>query len=207
MSRSTTSTAQIAYGGPRITNDGVSIAKEISFKDRFENMGAEIVKEVANKTNDGAGDGTTTTVVLLEALVNEGLSHMNKGANAMAIRSGMEKAKTQAVEELRKMAKKVSGKAEIKQVASISAESDELGSIIADTVGNIERDGLVVVAIIPLPEKVDGAQILKALEAYFNLMSALDADGGRIFIRELLTRVWLAARRMSVPLHPNLYLL
>jgi chaperonin GroEL len=134
-----------AYGGPRITNDGVSIAKEISFKDRFENMGAEIVKEVANKTNDGAGDGTTTTVVLLEALVNEGLSHMNKGANAMAIRSGMEKAKTQAVEELRKMAKKVSGKAEIKQVASISAESDELGSIIADTVDKVGQNGVVTV--------------------------------------------------------------
>src|SRR3990167_1686726 len=77
-----------SYGGPRITNDGVSIAKEISLKDRFENMGAEIVKEVANKTNDMAGDGTTTTVVLLEALVEEGLSRVNKGANAMAIRAG-----------------------------------------------------------------------------------------------------------------------
>ena len=134
-----------SYGGPRITNDGVSIAKEISFKDRFENMGAEIVKEVANKTNDGAGDGTTTTVVLLEALVNEGLSHLNKGANAMAIRSGMEKAKTQAVEELKKMAKKVAGKAEIKQVASISAESEELGAIIADTVDKVGQNGVVTV--------------------------------------------------------------
>src|SRR5579872_3574532 len=82
-----------SYGGPRITNDGVSIAKEISFKDKFENMGAEIVKEVASKTNDGAGDGTTTSVVLLEALVNEGLNDITKGANAMSIRHGMEAAR------------------------------------------------------------------------------------------------------------------
>ena len=134
-----------SYGGPRITNDGVSIAKEISFKDRFENMGAEIVKEVANKTNDGAGDGTTTTVVLLEGLVKEGLTHMSKGANAMAIRSGMEKAKDEAVSELKKMSKKVSGKAEVKQVASISAESEELGSIIADTVDKVGQNGVVTV--------------------------------------------------------------
>src|SRR5690606_26084616 len=79
-----------SYSGPRITNDGVSIAKEISFKDKFENMGAEIVKEVASKTNDGAGDGTTTTVVLLEAMVDEGLSHLAKGVNAMGVRAGME---------------------------------------------------------------------------------------------------------------------
>lgn len=134
-----------SYGGPRITNDGVSIAKEISFKDKFENMGAEIVKEVANKTNDGAGDGTTTTVVLLEGLVKEGLSHLNKGANAMAIRSGMEKARDAAVEELRRMSKKVAGKAEIKQVASISAESEELGAIIADTVDKVGQNGVVTV--------------------------------------------------------------
>ena len=94
-----------SYGTPRITNDGVSIAKEISLKDRFENMGAEIVKEVANKTNDTAGDGTTTSVVLFEALIEEGLQHVMKGANAMLIRSGMEKAKVAALAELKKMAK------------------------------------------------------------------------------------------------------
>ena len=156
------------YGGPRITNDGVSIAKEISFKDRFENMGAEIVKEVANKTNDGAGDGTTTTVVLLEALVNEGLSHMSKGANAMAIRSGMEKAKTQAVVELKKMAKKVAGKAEIKQVASISAESEELGSIIADTVDKVGQNGVVTV------EESQG------MELSFEVVEGLQIDKGYV---------------------------
>ena len=134
-----------SYGGPRITNDGVSIAKEISFKDKFENMGAEIVKEVASKTNDGAGDGTTTTVVLLEALVDEGLGSLVKGANAMGIRSGMEIARDAAVAELKKMAKPVAGKNDVKQVATISAESEDLGSIIAETVEKVGKNGVVTV--------------------------------------------------------------
>ncbi len=134
-----------SYGGPRITNDGVSIAKEISFKDKFENMGAEIVKEVANKSNDLAGDGTTTSVVLLEALMEEGLSRVTKGGNAMAVRSGMEKARDAAVAELKKMAKPVAGKADVKQVASISAESEELGGIIAETVEKVGKNGVVTV--------------------------------------------------------------
>lgn len=133
------------YGGPRITNDGVTIAKEISFKDKFENMGAEMVKEVANKSNDVAGDGTTTTVVLLEALVNEGLKSLTKGANAMAVRSGMEQAKNAAVAELKKMAKPVEGRKDIEQVASISAESEELGRIIAETVEKVGKNGVVTV--------------------------------------------------------------
>ena len=134
-----------SYGGPRITNDGVSIAKEISFKDKFENMGAEIVKEVANKTNDGVGDGTTTTVVLLEALIDEGLEKVMKGANAMGIRTGMEIARDAAVEELRKMARPVEGAADVRQVASISAESEELGDIIAKTVEKVGKNGVVTV--------------------------------------------------------------
>ncbi|MDR3547642.1 MAG: chaperonin GroEL [Candidatus Pacebacteria bacterium] len=134
-----------SYGGPRITNDGVSIAKEISFKDKFENMGAEIVKEVANKTNDGVGDGTTTTVVLLEAMMEEGLARVTKGGNAMAVRAGMEMARNAAVEELRKLAKPVSGKTDVKHVASISAESENLGSIIAETVEKVGKNGVVTV--------------------------------------------------------------
>jgi chaperonin GroEL len=134
-----------SYGGPRITNDGVSIAKEISFKDKFENMGAEIVKEVANKTNDGVGDGTTTTVVLLEAMMEEGLARVTKGGNAMAVRAGMEMARNATVEELRKMAKPVAGKADVKHVASISAESEKLGSIIAETVEKVGKNGVVTV--------------------------------------------------------------
>jgi chaperonin GroEL len=133
------------YGGPRITNDGVSIAKEISFKDKFENMGAEIVKEVANKTNDGVGDGTTTTVVLLEAMIDEGLDRVTKGGNAMGVRSGMEKARDAAVAELKKMAKPVAGKSDVKQVASISAESEQLGTIIAETVEKVGKNGVVTV--------------------------------------------------------------
>ncbi|KND49352.1 MAG: chaperonin GroL [Parcubacteria bacterium C7867-008] len=133
------------YGGPRITNDGVSIAKEISFKDKFENMGAEIVKEVANKTNDGVGDGTTTTVVLLESMIDEGLERVTKGGNAMGVRSGMEKARDAALVALKKMAKPVAGKSDIKHVASISAESEELGRIIAETVEKVGKNGVVTV--------------------------------------------------------------
>ncbi len=134
-----------SYGGPRITNDGVSIAKEISFKDKFENMGAEIVKEVASKSNDIAGDGTTTTVVVLEALVDEGLGAMGTGANAMAVRAGMEKARDAAVKELKALAKPVAGSKEVQQVAAISAESETLGTIIAETVEKVGKNGVVTV--------------------------------------------------------------
>lgn len=133
------------YGGPRITNDGVSIAREISFSDKFENMGAELVKEVANKTNDLAGDGTTSTVVLFESLVDEGMKHTTMGVNAMALRAGMERAKDDTVAFLKKMAKEVTDKEEVKQVATISAESEELGSIIAETIQKVGKDGVVTV--------------------------------------------------------------
>ncbi len=157
-----------SYGGPRITNDGVSIAKEISLKDKFENMGAEIVKEVASKTNDTAGDGTTTSVVLFEALVEEGLERVMKGANAMMIRSGMEKAKVAALAELKKMAKPVSGKAEVKQVASISAESDVLGSIIAEAVEKVGASGVVTV------EESQG------MELSYDIVEGLQIDKGYV---------------------------
>src|SRR3989344_386022 len=157
-----------SYGGPRITNDGVSIAKEISLKDRFENIGAEIVKEVANKTNDTAGDGTTTSVVLFEALVEEGLSHVMKGANAMSIRSGMEKAKLAALAELKKMGKPINGKAEIKQVASISAESEVLGNIIAEAVEKVGSSGVVTV------EESQG------MELSYDIVEGLQIDKGYV---------------------------
>ena len=157
-----------SYGGPRITNDGVSIAKEISLKDRFENMGAEIVKEVATKTNDTAGDGTTTSVVLLEALVESGLSSVQKGANAMAIRKGMEKARDAALAELKRVAKPVSGKAEVKQVASISAESEQLGSIIAEAVEKVGASGVVTV------EESQG------MELSYDVVEGLQIDKGYV---------------------------
>jgi len=134
-----------SWGGPTITNDGVSIAKEITLADKFEDMGASIVKEVATKTNDKAGDGTTTAVVLTQAIVHEGLKRTALGANAMMVRRGIEAAAKDAVEELKKMAREVKGKQDIKQVATISAESAELGKTIADVVEKVGKDGVVTV--------------------------------------------------------------
>lgn len=133
------------YGSPMITNDGVSIAKEISLPDKFENMGAEIVKEVASKTNDIAGDGTTTAVVLTQAIVSEGMKQVAMGLNAMGLRHGIEKAAEEAVKALRDMAKPIKGKNEIRQVATISAESEEIGKIIAETIEKVGKDGVVTV--------------------------------------------------------------
>ena len=134
-----------SWGGPTITNDGVSIAKEITLADKFENMGASIVKEVATKTNDKAGDGTTTAVVLTQAIIHEGLKRTALGANAMMVRRGIEAAARDAVGELQRMARKVEGKSDIRQVATIAAESEELGKIIADTVERVGKDGVVTV--------------------------------------------------------------
>ncbi|HEY4473768.1 MAG TPA: chaperonin GroEL [Candidatus Paceibacterota bacterium] len=133
------------YGGPHMTNDGVTIAKEISFKDKFQNMGAEIVKEVANKTNDLAGDGTTTSVVLFQAMVDEGMKQTAMGLNAMGIRAGMEKAAEAAVKALKHIAKPVAGSKNIKQVATISAESAEIGSTIAEVIQEVGQNGVVTV--------------------------------------------------------------
>lgn len=134
-----------SYGGPTITNDGVSIAKDITLKDRFENMGAEIVKEVANKTNELAGDGTTTATVLMQALVAEGFRQTTMGLNSMAVRTGMEHAAQDVVEALRGMATKIQNSEEVKQVATISAESAELGEKIAETIEKVGKDGVVTV--------------------------------------------------------------
>lgn len=133
------------FGGPTVTNDGVSIAKEITLKDKFENMGAEIVKEVANKTNELAGDGTTTATILTQALFSEGLKHTTMGVNAMAVRHGMEKASEDVVKALHEMAVQISTTEEIKQVATISAESDEIGAKIAETIEKVGKDGVVTV--------------------------------------------------------------
>lgn len=133
------------FGAPTITNDGVSIAKEISLKDKFENMGAEIIKEVANKTNDLAGDGTTTATVLTQALVTEGLKQTTMGLNAMAVRTGMEHAAHDVVDALRDMATPIGKSDEIKQVATISAENAEIGEHIAKAIETVGKDGVVTV--------------------------------------------------------------
>lgn len=133
------------YGSPTITNDGVSIAKEISLENRFENMGVEIIKEVATKTNDIAGDGTTTSVIIAQALINEGFKHTAIGANSMGIKSAIEKAGREAVDFIKKSATPIKDKKQITHVATISAESKELGTIIANTIETVGKDGVVTV--------------------------------------------------------------
>src|SRR3989344_640241 len=133
------------WGGPTITNDGVSIAKEITLADKAENMGAEIAKEVATKTNDKAGDGTTTSVILLQAMIEDGLKRISTGVNPMRVRQGIEDAATDAETVLKEIAKSIKTKEEVRQVATISAESDELGKSIADIVEKVGKDGVVTV--------------------------------------------------------------
>ncbi|PIS17174.1 MAG: chaperonin GroEL [Candidatus Nealsonbacteria bacterium CG09_land_8_20_14_0_10_42_14] len=133
------------FGPPTITNDGVTIAKEIELEDRVENLGAEIVKEVAEKTNDLAGDGTTTATLLTQAIIAEGLKNVTAGANPLAIKRGIEKGTKAVVEELKKMSKKISGQEEIAQVATISAEDKEIGNLIAEVVAEVGKDGVITI--------------------------------------------------------------
>ncbi|THF74745.1 chaperonin GroEL [Cohnella fermenti] len=133
------------FGSPLITNDGVTIAKEIELEDAFENMGAQLVKEVATKTNDVAGDGTTTATVLAQAMIREGLKNVTAGANPMVVRKGIDKAVRAAVEELKKISKQVEGSSNIAQVAAISAADDEVGQLIADAMDRVGKDGVITV--------------------------------------------------------------
>ena len=133
------------YGMPLITNDGVTIAKEIELKDPFENLGAQIVKEVATKSNDVAGDGTTTAIVLAQALIKEGLKMVASGANPVFLRKGMEKTSKKVIEELVKRSKKIKDNKEIAQVASISAGSEEIGQLIAQAMEKVGESGVITV--------------------------------------------------------------
>ncbi|WP_026961520.1 chaperonin GroEL [Alicyclobacillus herbarius] len=133
------------FGSPLITNDGVTIAKEIELEDPYENMGAQLVKEVATKTNDVAGDGTTTATVLAQAMVREGLKNVAAGANPMVLRKGIEKAVNAAVEEIRRISKTVAGRENTAQVAAISAGDEEIGALIADAMEKVGNDGVVTV--------------------------------------------------------------
>ncbi len=134
-----------SYGAPTITNDGVTIAKDVELEDEFENMGAQLVKEVATKTNDVAGDGTTTATVLAQAMVSEGIKNLAAGANPIVLRKGMKKACDTAVESLAKMSKKVTDKAQIARVAAISASNDEVGDMIADAMEKVSNDGVITI--------------------------------------------------------------
>ena len=134
-----------SFGAPLITNDGVTIAKEIELADPFENMGAQLIKEVASKTNDVAGDGTTTATVLAQAMVNEGMKNLAAGANPIILRKGMKKATDAAVEAIKAMSKPVGGKAQIARVAAISASDDEVGTMVADAMEKVSKDGVITI--------------------------------------------------------------
>jgi len=134
-----------SYGAPLITNDGVTIAKEIDLEDPFENMGAQLVKEVATKTNDVAGDGTTTATVLAQAMISEGIKNLAAGANPIILRRGMKKATDVAVDAIIKMSSKITGKEQIARVAAISAGDDEVGQLVADAMEKVSKDGVITV--------------------------------------------------------------
>ena len=134
-----------SYGSPLITNDGVTIAKEIELPDEFENMGAQLVKEAATKTNDVAGDGTTTATVLAQAMINEGMKNLAAGANPIILRKGMKKATECAVEAISKMSSPVEGKSHVQRIAAISAGDDEVGTLVADAMEKVSKDGVITV--------------------------------------------------------------
>ena len=156
------------FGAPLITNDGVTIAKEIELEDPFENMGAQLVKEVATMTNDVAGDGTTTATLLAQALVREGLKNVAAGANPMIVRKGIQKAVDAAVEKLLSTAKKVQGKEDIARVASVSAANEEIGQLIAEAMEKVTADGVITV------------EESKTAETYSEIVEGMQFDRGYI---------------------------
>ncbi|MCX7732382.1 MAG: chaperonin GroEL [candidate division WOR-3 bacterium] len=163
------------WGAPTVTKDGVTVAKEIELEDKFENMGAQMIKEVASKTSDIAGDGTTTATVLAEAIYREGLKNVTAGANAMALKRGIDKAVEAAVAELKRISKKTSGREEIEQVATISANNDkEIGKLIADAMEKVGKEGVITVeeakSVETTLEVVEGMQFDRGyLSPYFAL--------------------------------------
>jgi chaperonin GroEL len=160
------------FGAPTVTHDGVTVAREIELEDPFENMGAQLLKEAATKTNDIAGDGTTTSVVLAQAMVHEGMKNIAAGANAMVLKRGLEKGVAAVVEELKKQAREVKGKEEIGQIAGISAADEEIGKLIAEVMDKVGRDGVITVEESKTlqfeTEYVEGMQIDRGyISAYF----------------------------------------
>jgi len=157
-----------SWGSPTITNDGVSIAKEIELKDKFENLGAQLVKEVASKTNDVAGDGTTTATVLAQGMIKEGLKNVAAGANPMLMKIGMQKAADRVVEEIKKMSRKLTGSEDIANVAAISANNEEIGNLIAEAMDKVGQDGVITV------------EDSKTMETYVEFTEGMQFDRGYI---------------------------
>lgn len=156
------------FGAPLITNDGVTIAKEIELEDPFENMGAQLVKEVATKTNDVAGDGTTTATLLAQALIREGLKNVAAGANPMIVKKGMSKAVDAAVDYIVSNSQKVNGKEDIARVAAISAADEKVGNLIADAMEKVTNDGVITV------------EESKTAETYCEVVEGMQFDRGYI---------------------------
>lgn len=157
-----------SYGAPLITNDGVTIAKEIELEDAFENMGAQLVKEVATKTNDVAGDGTTTATVLAQAMIQEGMKNLEAGANPIVLRRGMKKATEKAVETIAAMSSKVTGKDQIAKVASISAGDESVGNMVADAMEKVSNDGVITI------------EESKTMQTELDLVEGMQLDRGYI---------------------------
>ena len=166
-----------SFGAPLITNDGVTIAKEIELEDRFENMGAQLIKEVASKTNDVAGDGTTTATVLAQAMVHEGMKNLEAGANPIILRKGMKKATDVAVEAIAKMSSKVKDKDQIAKVAAISAGDAEVGQMVADAMEKVSNDGVITIEESKtMKTELDLVEGMQFVRGYVSAYMATDMD-------------------------------
>ena len=166
-----------SFGAPLITNDGVTIAKEIELEDGFENMGAQLIREVAAKTNDVAGDGTTTATVLAQAMVHEGMKNLEAGANPIVLRKGMKKATDKAVEAIREMSSKVNGKEQIARVAAVSSGDDEVGQMVADAMEKVSNDGVITIEESKtMQTELDLVEVMQFDRGYISAYMATDME-------------------------------
>ncbi|HEW91357.1 MAG TPA: chaperonin GroEL [Thermotogaceae bacterium] len=193
-----------SWGSPTITNDGVSIAKEIELEDKFENLGAQLVKEVASKTNDIAGDGTTTATVLAQAMIKEGLKNIAAGSNPILIKTGIDKAVKKVVEEIKKSSKKLSSREDIAHVAAISANNEEIGNLIAEAMDKVGEDGVITVEDSKtLDTYVEFSEGMKFDRGYISPYFVTDAERMEVVLREpfiLITDRKLSNVKPLIPL-------